>query len=88
MAPQLKILAAAFSGADFTRQFQDLVTAEGTLSLNTNCPDWQQNTGWTDPFPGTVKSFEVLYQWDDGALELLVKAEKTGTVTLNPSVPR
>ena len=84
--PQLTILSATFAGDDFTRQFQDLVTAEGTLTLNTNYPDWQQNTGWTDPFPGTVKSFVVLYQWDNRALELLVTAENSGTVKLDPHV--
>jgi hypothetical protein len=85
--PQLKILSATFGGTDFTRQFQDLVTTEGDLTLNTNYPDWQKNTGWTDPFPGTVKSFVVLYQWDKRELELLVTAENSGTVKLDPSVP-
>jgi hypothetical protein len=85
--PQLQILAATFGGADFTRQFQDLVTSEGTLMFNTNYPAWQQNTGWTDPWPGTVKSFVVLYHWDNRDLELLVTAENKGTVRLDPNVP-
>jgi hypothetical protein len=85
--PHLEILSATFAGADFTSQFQDLVTTEGTLTLNTAYPEWQQNTGWTDPFSGNVKSFVVLYQWDNRDLELLVMSENSGIVNLDPNVP-
>jgi hypothetical protein len=88
MAPILTIHSATFAGADLTKEFQSLVSSSnGTLSLNTDFPDWQRTYGWTDPFPGTNKSFVVLYQWDNRDLELLVASENQGTIKLDPTTP-
>jgi hypothetical protein len=43
MTPILTIHSATFAGADLTKEFQSLVSSSnGTLSLNTDFPDWQR----------------------------------------------
>ena len=83
----LKIHAATFGGADFTNEIQDLVQSDQTLNLDTNFPGWQQSYHWQDPWPGTVKSLTILYQWGERPLELVVTSENQGTVVLDPSAP-
>src|SRR5437016_1397618 len=85
--PRLKIHMAIFGGTDFTKEIQNLVQADQTLTLTTQYPDWKNFYNWHDPWVGVLKSLTILYQWGDRPLELVVTSEFGGLVILDPMVP-
>jgi hypothetical protein len=79
----LYIHSANFGGQDVTLKVRDLISHNQTLSLDTA----NAVSVFGDPWPNNRKAILILYQYGSRPVELLIAAEGTGTVNIDPDVP-